>query len=308
MGGSTTVAPPRWLHHGGSTTAAPPQQLYNCPPPFAPYNLPTTTELTSACVTGLVAFRRSYPGYRQEEVERAIGMGVSYVRAQQRPDGSWYGSWAVCFTYGAWFGVEALVAAGDPTGVDAPALRRACAFLLSVQRPDGGWGESYLSCLTKSYTQGASNAVATAWALLALVHAQCEDAPALRRGVEFLLSAQTADGDWPQEGVTGIFNRTCSITYTAYRNVFPLWALAAYEHDYSHRGARGAGGPSLEARQRGALAGRAAAAAASARAQQGGAAPRSARGGRSRSPAARAATPTSAGPASGGKRGSSRRG
>lgn len=33
----------------------------------------------------------------------------------------------------------------------------------------------------------------------------------------------------------GIFNRTCSITYTAYRNVFPLWALAAYTNGYRYR-------------------------------------------------------------------------
>lgn len=24
----------------------------------------------------------------------------------QRPDGSWYGSWGICFTYGTWFGIE----------------------------------------------------------------------------------------------------------------------------------------------------------------------------------------------------------
>ena len=32
-------------------------------------------------------------------------------------------------------------------------------------------------------------------------------------------------GDWPQEGISGVFNRACGITYTAYRNVFPIWAL-----------------------------------------------------------------------------------
>jgi squalene cyclase len=34
--------------------------------------------------------------------------------------------------------------------------------------------------------------------------------------------------DWPQEGITGVFNRACGITYTAYRNVFPIWALGRY--------------------------------------------------------------------------------
>lgn len=66
----------------------------------------------------------------------------------QRADGSWYGNWAVSFTYGTWFGVVALAATGeDVHGSDS--LRRACAFLISKQRRDGGWGESYLSSQTK---------------------------------------------------------------------------------------------------------------------------------------------------------------
>lgn len=66
----------------------------------------------------------------------------------QRPDGSWYGNWAVSFTYGTWFGAVALAAAGEDVHGSA-CLRRACAFLLSKQRQDGGWGESYLSSQTK---------------------------------------------------------------------------------------------------------------------------------------------------------------
>ena len=44
--------------------------------------------------------------------------------------GDRYGSWAVCFTYGTWFGIEALRAAGER---DSPAVRRAVAFLLGKQ-------------------------------------------------------------------------------------------------------------------------------------------------------------------------------
>lgn len=50
-------------------------------------------------------------GHRCEEVSRALQLGRDYVLSIQRPDGSWYGSWGVCFTYGTWFGVEALAAA-----------------------------------------------------------------------------------------------------------------------------------------------------------------------------------------------------
>ena len=59
-----------------------------------------------------------------------------------------YGSWAVCFTYGTWFGVTGLIAAGKTYENNEP-LRKACAFLLSKELPSGGWGESYLSCQDK---------------------------------------------------------------------------------------------------------------------------------------------------------------
>jgi squalene cyclase len=43
---------------------------------------------------------------------------------------------------------------------------------------------------------------------------------------------QLPNGDWAQEGITGVFNRSCGITYTAYRNIFPLWALGRYANKY----------------------------------------------------------------------------
>lgn len=36
---------------------------------------------------------------------------------------------------------------------------------------------------------------------------------------------QLPSGDWAQEGIAGVFNRSTGITYTAYRNVYPIWAL-----------------------------------------------------------------------------------
>jgi squalene cyclase len=44
-----------------------------------------------------------------------VERGAQFIERTQRPDGSFYGSWAVCFTYAAWFAVRGLVAAGrDP--------------------------------------------------------------------------------------------------------------------------------------------------------------------------------------------------
>lgn len=77
----------------------------------------------------------------------------------------------------------------------------------------------------QSYGDDGSGVVNTAWALMALSAAKCTDVVAVRRGVQYLMKRQLDCGDWPQEGISGVFNRACGITYTAYRNVFPIWAL-----------------------------------------------------------------------------------
>jgi squalene cyclase len=68
--------------------------------------------------------------------------------------------------------------------------------------------------------------------VLSLIAAGCKDREVIDRGVKFLMSKQLPSGDWDQEGITGVFNRSCGITYTAYRNVFPIWALARYTSHY----------------------------------------------------------------------------
>lgn len=74
--------------------------------------------------------------------------------------------------------------------------------------------------------------VQTAWALLGLVAGGCTDQQAMDRARDFLMRKQLPTGDWAQEGITGVFNRSCGITYTAYRNLFPMWALARYSVNF----------------------------------------------------------------------------
>lgn len=31
-----------------------------------------------------------------------------------------------------------------------------------------------------------------------------------------------------QENISGVFNKSCAISYTSYRNVFPIWALGRF--------------------------------------------------------------------------------
>ena len=103
-------------------------------------------ECTSACVQALVSFRHVFPFHRTEEVDRAIAGGARFIRSVQKEDGSWLGKWAVCFTYGTWFGVEGLVAAGELPAT-SEGLKKAREWLLSVQNPNGSWGEDFQSCV-----------------------------------------------------------------------------------------------------------------------------------------------------------------
>jgi squalene/oxidosqualene cyclase-like protein len=116
-------------------------------------------ECSSACMTAMQAYTRAYPNYRTEEIKIAMKRGRDFLKSIQRKDGSWYGSWGNCFTYGTWFGIEGLLAAGE--GRDSFFIRRAVHFLLSKQNANGGWGESYLACVNKAYPNGGTGEVST---------------------------------------------------------------------------------------------------------------------------------------------------
>lgn len=98
---------------------------------------------------------------------------------------------------------------------------------------DGGWGENYESSVTHKYIpSGRSQVINTSWALLGLIAADYKDESAVERGIQLLMRRQMPNGDFPQENISGVFNHNCMITYTNYRNIFPIWALGEYTQTY----------------------------------------------------------------------------
>jgi len=186
-------------------------------------------ECSSACVQALSSFQKSYPDHRTNEIQTSISRGLKLIHSLQEKDGSWRGSWGVCFTYATWFGIFGCVAGGE-TIETSRVISSACDFLLSTQNEDGGWGESFQSCVQMKYVShpDGSQVVNTAWAVMSLISAKHPNKKAIQRGIEFLSSKQMANGDWEQEGISGVFNANCAISYSGYKNIFPIWAMGDY--------------------------------------------------------------------------------
>ncbi len=194
-------------------------------------------ECTSACMQALRAYQER-TGFPHQAIEEAMVRGQKFLLQNQRNDGSFEGSWGVCFTYGTWFGVNGLLASG--LSAEHPALVRARGFLESVQRADGGFGESIKNCETRSYDPDTeSQVVMTSWALLTLLACGAVQSPAVRSAVRFLLAHKREDGSFPPENIAGVFNKTCAIHYDNYLKIFPLAALSEYLRQAEILGKRG---------------------------------------------------------------------
>ena len=165
-------------------------------------------ECTTAVVTVFSLFQQQYPDYRSDEIQKSKDRALTYIRRAQRPDGSWYGSWGICFTYGGMFALESLASIGE-TYANSERVRRGCDFLLSKQMEDGGWGESYRSCEEKVYIHHEkSQVVNTSWAAIALMNAEYLEQEPLKKAMQMMMRRQQKNGEWLQENIEGVFNCT----------------------------------------------------------------------------------------------------
>ncbi|KOS17127.1 Lanosterol synthase [Escovopsis weberi] len=190
-------------------------------------------ECSTACVSALSLFRRHWPGYRSKEVNLFIKRATNWIKSSQRGDGSWYGSWGICFTYATMFALQSMAAIGE-TYSNSKIAKRGCDFLISKQREDGGWSESYKGCETMEYHEHESGSlvVQTAWALIGLMDAQYTDVEKIKKGIRFIMSRQQPNGEWLPEAIEGVFNKFCMCSYPNYKFTFTIRALGLFAKRY----------------------------------------------------------------------------
>lgn len=90
------------------------------------------------------------------------------------------------------------------------------------------------ACETGKYVEHptGSQVVMTAWALIGLIKAKYPDIEPIKKGIKLIMDRQQANGEWLQEAIEGVFNKSCMISYPNYKFSFPLKALGLFATRY----------------------------------------------------------------------------
>ncbi|HKV54434.1 MAG TPA: squalene--hopene cyclase [Candidatus Binataceae bacterium] len=199
--------------------------------PFA--DVEASTDPTCADLTGRVLEMMAAIGYSADHpvARRAI----SWLKRDQKADGSWWGRWGVSYIYGTFSALSGLRAIG--AGMGEAWTARAVAWLKSVQNADGGWGETCLADKDPALKgKGNSTPSQTAWAVIGLLAGETELSEHVMRGVSWLLERQDQDGRWEDLEFTGTgFPNHFYLRYHMYAHYFPLMALGRFRRRLGER-------------------------------------------------------------------------
>lgn len=72
----------------------------------------------------------------------------------------------------------------------------------------------------------------TAWALIGLMKAKYPDVEPIKKGIKLIMERQQPNGEWLQEAIEGVFNKSCMISYPNYKFTFPIKALGMFAQKY----------------------------------------------------------------------------
>ena len=200
--------------------------------PFADHNAMLDPEC--ADITARILELLGYENF--DNNIRRSRKALQFVRAQQEADGSWYGRWGVNYIYGTWQvlrGMRALESEHEP------AVAAARARLAGKRAARGRRLGRTLQYLRRSGFQrtGAEHRFANRLGGHGLAGIRrSESAKACKRGIEYLIRTQNADGSWTELETTGTgFPKVFYLKYDMYRNSWPLLALATYKNLVAER-------------------------------------------------------------------------
>lgn len=74
----------------------------------------------------------------------------------------------------------------------------------------------------------------TAWACIGLLEAQYPDRAPIEGALKLIMGRQQPNGEWLQEAIEGVFNKSCMISYPNYKFVFPIIALGMFVKRYGN--------------------------------------------------------------------------
>ena len=162
-----------------------------------------------------------------------MARAIDFLRAEQMPDGSWFGRWGTNYIYGTWSVLMAFAQAG--IGPDDATVQRAVEWLDEHQNADGGWGESndsYGWQITAGRGQHAEQSLPDRLGTAGIVGGWPGGLE--RRSSRHRIPVADpgdSDGLWSDPTFTAPgFPRVFYLKYHGYCAYFPLWALAAYRN------------------------------------------------------------------------------
>jgi lanosterol synthase len=74
----------------------------------------------------------------------------------------------------------------------------------------------------------------TAWACIGLLEARSPDREPIEKGLKLIMSRQQPNGEWLQEAIEGVFNKSCMISYPNYKYTFTMKALGMFAKRYGN--------------------------------------------------------------------------
>ncbi|KAI8873569.1 terpene synthase [Ramicandelaber brevisporus] len=102
-------------------------------------------------------------------------------------------------------------------------------LLLGMQSSDGGF-PSYDTLRAPQWVELINASEIFGKIMVEYNYPECTTS--IDAGIRLIMSRQQPNGEWLQEGVEGVFNKSCTLAYPNYKNIFTIWALGRYAKKY----------------------------------------------------------------------------